>query len=142
MDKKRNRPWYTTYPQLIERLAELKTQFTARCAELELETHRVLQENWADIAVQAVQESNWQEDIYVEPGRTRELAMHVFEEGSRISGPHLDVEAIMESHKRQVIGLKRAKVSFNEIAAHNLSASYLAIRMLSNDMDGAYASLL
>jgi L-lactate utilization protein LutC len=120
--KKRNRPWYTKYPQLIERLSELKEQFITRCAQLELEPHRVLQENWAEIAVQAVQESNWQEGIYVEYGRTRELAMHLFQEATCISGPHLDVEAIMESHKRQVIKLKRAKVSLDEIAAHNLSA--------------------
>jgi hypothetical protein len=84
----------------------------------------VSSEVWHDIAARAVHESNWQEGIFVDRGKTKELALHVFEVLDKISGPHLDIDRIVEHHKRHLVTLKRKQIPIEEIAAYNLSAAH------------------
>ena len=61
-------PWYRKYPELKSRVEELMAQFVSRCEEVGADPDIALSEHWRTTAIRAVQESNWQEGIYVEPG--------------------------------------------------------------------------
>jgi fido (protein-threonine AMPylation protein) len=127
-------PWYRQYADLSRHVRELRDHFIERCKILGVHPNRVLSEVWKEIVVRAVQESNWQEGIYVEPGRTQELALHVFGDLTGVAGPHLDFERILEDHKRRVVALKRKKLSIEEIGAYNLSAAHLAITWIGEEL--------
>ena len=91
-------------------------------------------EVWQDIVARAVYESNWQEGILVDRGKTKELALHVFAEIDRISGPHLDIDRLVEAHKRHVVAHKRGGLSIEEIAAYNLSAAHVAVCWIAEEL--------
>jgi fido (protein-threonine AMPylation protein) len=129
-----NGPWYRQYADLSTQVRELKDRFIERCKTLRVCPNHVLNEIWKEVVIRAVQESNWQEGIYVEPGRTQELALHVFDDLTGVSGPHLDFGRILENHKRRVVALKRRKVSIEEIGAYNLSAAHLAITWIGEEL--------
>jgi fido (protein-threonine AMPylation protein) len=127
-------PWYTQYEALRGRLSDLKVQFTNRCRSLDVDPNVAVSEIWEDIVIRAVHESNWQEGVYVERGKTRELAVHVFDDLGGVTGPHLDFAGILDTHKAHVVGLKRRGVSADELAAYNLSAAHLAVTWIGADL--------
>jgi hypothetical protein len=128
-----HQPWYSQYSDLTDRVHELKCQFTARCKGIGVNPSIVSGEVWTDIAARAVHESNWQEGIFVDRGKTKELALHVFEELDKISGPHLDIDRIVEHHKRHLVTLKRKQIPIEEIAAYNLSAAHMAVSWIGDE---------
>jgi hypothetical protein len=127
-------PWYMQYEVLRNRVGHLKAQFTRRCESLGIDPNLTVAEVWKAVVIRAVHESNWQEGIYVERGRTRELAMHMFDDYEGISGPHLDFGSILDMHKGRVVRLKRRGVSTQELAAYNLSAAYLAVTWIGAEL--------
>src|SRR5258708_6500241 len=120
-------PWYDRYEEYRARVEELKEHFERRCRELGAAPNQVLQEVWRDIIARIVHESNWQEALYLDIGRTKELADAVFEEPLTIQGPHLDMSAIVNAHKERVLQLKRQRKSVEEIAAYNLSRAHVTL---------------
>ena len=90
------------YEDLRGRVGRLKSQFTGQCELLGIDPNRAVAEIWKDIVIRAVHESNWQEGIAVERGRTREVAMHVFDDLDGIVGPHLDFSTILMRIERML----------------------------------------
>ncbi len=130
----RSNPWYTQYHQLRSRVQEFESRFSDRCRALQVDPNVAGSEVWNDIVVRAVHESNWQEGIYVTPGRTQELALHVFDELGGIAGPHLDMKKLLGSHKRHVVAHKRKHISIDDIAAYNLSAAHMAVCWVAEEL--------
>jgi fido (protein-threonine AMPylation protein) len=128
--KNANPPWYTQYPQLRQRANEVKGQLEERCNALGLSSKTVFREFRDEFLVRAVQESNWQEGIYVEPGKTQELAEHVFDDVINIKGPHIDSDIILNHHKANVVSMKRRRVSINHIAAYNLVRAHMLLHII------------
>jgi len=135
-------PWYTQYEPLSRQLNSLKTAFEDRCTALQISPNTALSEIWMDVIARAVHESNWQEGIQLERGRTRELAIHVFDDLEGVAGPHLDFSAILAKHKQQVLKMKHQGAQLEEIAAYNLSASYLAIIWIGMELARRHTTAL
>lgn len=127
-------PWYNRWEELQERVRDLKSRYETRCKELKADPQTVLSEVWRDIVARIVQESNWQEGIYLEIGRTRELVDVVFESIETIKGPHLDFEGLIQTHRRQVLALKHRGASVEELAAFNLSRAHRTIQWIADEL--------
>lgn len=109
---------------------------------MEVDPNTAVSEVWQDIVVRSVHESNWQEGIFVDRGKTRELALHVFEQLDKVAGPHLDMDHITEGHKRRVVALKRKSASADEIAVCNLSAAHMAVTWIGGELAQRQAASL
>ncbi|MGD0649709.1 MAG: Fic family protein [Verrucomicrobiia bacterium] len=94
----------------------------------------MLSEVEKEVIARSVHESNWQEGLYLDRGRTRELAEAVFESVGDVSGPHLDMEAVLEHHRKDVVALKRKGASIEEVAAHNLARAHVALRWIGGEL--------
>src|SRR5713101_6482942 len=91
--------WYKRYDELLNEVTKLRERFFARCVELELDANVVLGEFTREILARAVQESNWQEGIELDAGRTQVLANIAFDEVEDVVGPHLDMNKILRFHR-------------------------------------------
>jgi fido (protein-threonine AMPylation protein) len=130
----RERPWYDSYDTLREDLRLLRDKFNDRCRQLKQEPRIILKAFSRDIIARAVFESNWQEGIEVDRGRTKELVDIVFEDFEQFDDPHLDFARILNHHRKQVIALKRKRVPENELAAYNLSAAHRALEWIMTEL--------
>lgn len=130
----RARPWYESYDILRKEVDLLRDKFHDRCRQLKQEPGMILNAFSRDIIARAVFESNWQEGIHVDRGRTKELADIVFEDFDQFDNPHLDFARILNHHRKQVIELKRKEVPENELAAYNLSAAHRALKWIMNEL--------
>jgi fido (protein-threonine AMPylation protein) len=130
----RGRPWYDSYDTLRKEVDLLRDKFHDRCKQLKQEPRLILSAFSRDIIARAVFESNWQEGIEVDRGRTKELADIVFEDFDQFDDPHLDFARILNHHRKQVIALKRKRVPQNELAAYNLSAAHRALEWIMNEL--------
>jgi len=63
--------WYETYDEISSEITNLKNQLNDRCRQLGVSPSDVLSEIQNDVIARAVHESNWQEGIYLDEGRTR-----------------------------------------------------------------------
>src|SRR5712691_6220772 len=86
----RARPWYDSYDTLRKEVDLLRDKFHDRCKQLKQEPRLILNAFSRDIIARAVFESNWQEGIEVDRGRTKELADIVFEDFDQLDIPHID----------------------------------------------------
>lgn len=127
-------PWYRQYNELSSEVARLRSQFRQECERLEQSPRVVLAEFGRDLTARIVHESNWQEGIYLERGRTRELSDFVFDQLDRIEGPHLDMEHILEVHRESVVSLKNEGASLDDLAALNLSRAHLVLLQIHAEM--------
>ena len=130
----RAKPWYESYDTLRKEVQLLRDRFHDRCSQLKQEPRLILRAFSRDIIARAVFESNWQEGIEVDRGRTKELADIVFEDFERFDDPHLDFARILNHHRQQVIALKRKRVPENELAAYNLSAAHRALEWIMTEL--------
>ncbi len=126
--------WYKQYAQLNDEVIRLKADFLLRCDELRVDPNVATLEIWREVVARAVHESNWQEGIFVDRGRTEELAYHVFDELDRISGPHVDMNTVVAEHKGRIIRLKKGGASLDEIATANLSVAHAAVSWIGNEL--------
>jgi len=90
----------------------------------------------------AVHESNWQEGIYLDEGRTRELTEIAFNDLNAFKGPHLDMDGVITAHRIKVIELRKNKTTVEEVAAYNLSAAHIALNWIRSDIMGRTLALL
>jgi len=138
--------WYTDYNALKERVDVLRKMLSDRCAELEVDETQVHNEFFKDIVVRAVHESNWQEGIELNIGKTQELADAAFDDVEQINGPHLDMQNVLRRHRDVVVKLKRAGKSEEEIATYNLARAHFAISWIFQELSrreiAAYAHVV
>lgn len=132
--RKSSVPWYRNYASLSAQVVDLKQRFETRCQSLGVNPQTALSELSRDLTIKMVHESNWQEGIYLTPGRTRELALYFFDHTDEIPGPHLDIKQITETHRRHVVKLKRQQATVNDLAAFNLSAAHYCIDLIGNEL--------
>jgi len=130
-----NIPWYRKYDELQNQVLEAKKQFQDKCKTLGADPNKVFGEVRTDIIARIVHESNWQEGLFLNQGRTKELADAVFEALSAIEGPHIDMDWIVDGHKKQVVKLKRKRLSVEEIASYNLSSAHIFLALLADELD-------
>jgi fido (protein-threonine AMPylation protein) len=139
---KTDRPWYQQYEQLRTEVFELRRRFLHRCLELGADPGAVLAQFWREITIRAVHESNWQEGIYVEKGKTKELAEAAFDELEEIKGPHLDMNKVLRFHRDAVVRLRERGAAPEEIAAANLSKAHIAITWIGYELGNRVAASL
>jgi hypothetical protein len=119
--------WYSGYDELQQEVETMKQQYAQRCRELGVGEGTIREELWREMVARIVHESNWQEDLYLEIGRTQELADAAFDDPILIAGPHLDMIGIAEAHRKRVVVLKQQGRTVEDIAAYNLSRAHEAI---------------
>jgi fido (protein-threonine AMPylation protein) len=119
--------WYSSYSSLRQELNDLRDSFVRRCGELSLDPDTVLEQVSRDIIARIVFESNWQEGIHLDRGRTKELAQIVFEDFDSLPTPHVDFTSVLNYHRQQVLALKRKHATREELAAYNLSVAHRAL---------------
>jgi Uncharacterized conserved protein len=112
----------------------LRDRFRDRCEQLHQPPGLILHAFSREIIARAVHESNWQEGIDVDRGRTKELANIVFEDFEHLNDPQLDFARVLNHHKKQVIALRRKRVPKNELAAYNLSAAHHALWWIAAEL--------
>lgn len=130
----RAEPWYRRYSELSEKVAASQDAYHERCRALGQEPSKVLSEVYRDLISRLVHESNWQEGIYLDRGRTRELLDAVFDDPAKITGAHIDLSDLVDLHRRAVLRLKRTKASVEEVAAVNLSRAHFTLNWIGNDL--------
>jgi hypothetical protein len=134
--------WYNGYEKHREEVDILKREYNARCEQLAVEPGTIKEELWREVIARIVHESNWQEDLYLDPARTRELAEVAFDDPIHIAGPHLDMNGVTDAHRLRVLSLKRERRTTEEIAAYNLSRAHVAIDWIANEMAARQAACL
>jgi fido (protein-threonine AMPylation protein) len=130
----RQRPWYDSYASLRKDVELLRDRFRDRCKQLNQQPGLILHAFSREIIARAVHESNWQEGIDVDRGRTKELANIVFEDFEHLNDPQLDFARVLNHHKKQVIAMRRKRVPKNELAAYNLSAAHHALWWIAAEL--------
>lgn len=121
-------PWHKEYERRRDEVVQLRKQYEERCEELGANPRTINEEIRREMIARIVHESNWQEDLYLDPIRTRELADAVFDDPIGVKGPHIDFTTILQEHRNRVIKMKRQRKSREEIAAYNLSRAHEAIQ--------------
>ncbi len=122
------------YENLRPKVDKLKLQLAERCSQLNVNQTQILNEFFREILIRAVHESNWQEGIELNKGRTEELSNAAFDDLEDIQGPHLDMNKILRFHRDVVLKLRREKKSEEEIATYNLAKAYQSLRWISSDL--------
>jgi fido (protein-threonine AMPylation protein) len=129
-----DQPWYEKYDVIRGDLERRHEELLERCDVLGIDPNRVLSDFWQDIVIHAVRESNWQEGICLDRGKTQELADQAFDEVEYIQGPHLDMNKILRFHREAVVKLRRRGASVEEIAALNLARAYIAVTWVGKEL--------
>lgn len=120
-------PWYLRYDEYREEVQQRKERFEERCASLGIDPQKVLREKSLELIARAVQESNWQEGLYLDEYHTRQLANAAFRELMKEQNLVLDMDRIIEEHRLQILDMQRRGQSIEEIASYNLSKAYLML---------------
>ncbi len=134
--------WYNNYDALRADVEELRQRFLKRCVELEINPNKVIGEFSREILIRAVHESNWQEGIELDAGRTQKLASVAFDEMEDVVGPHLDMNKVLRFHRDAVVELKRDGASVEEVATYNLARAYHAIAWIGSELAERQAASL
>ena len=92
----RSPPWYERYDDLRREVDERREVFRERCRALGTTLRDTSPELLKELIARAVHESNWQEGLYLDEPRTRELTDEAFDNLPPIEGPHLDLESLIE----------------------------------------------
>lgn len=132
--------WYRNYDEYNTRVSELRGALMVRCAELQLDYAKVLNEFGRESLARAVHESNWQEGIELDAGKTQKLEMIAFDEIEDVIGPHLDMNKVLRFHRDAVVKMKRNGVTQEEIGAYNLARAHHAIEWVGSDLASRFAA--
>lgn len=134
--------WYRSYDELNSQVLDLRQKFENRCKELDVGPNTVLGEFTREFLTRAVHESNWQEGLELDPGKTQELASIAFDEMEDVAGPHLDMNKLLRFHRSSVIRMKREGATTEEIGAYNLARAHHAIVWVGGELAGRQIALL
>jgi hypothetical protein len=135
-----SQPWYLRYEELSSAVADRKDSYHDQIDRLGASAGVVTDEVFRDITGRIVHESNWQEGIHLDRGRTRELLDEVFDEAVSLAGPRLDFAELLTRHRRHVYHLKRRGASVEEVAAFNLSRAHHAIHWIGIDLANRHSA--
>lgn len=134
--------WYNNYDALRANVEDLRQRFLKRCGELAIDPNKVIGEFSREILIRAVHESNWQEGIELDAGRTQKLASVAFDEMEDVIGPHLDMNKVLRFHRDAVVQLKREGASVEEVATYNLARAHHAIAWVGSELAERQAASL
>src|SRR5688572_4307002 len=81
-------PWYGRYDDIRQEVEESQASFQERCRVLGTDPDTAIAEVWRELIARAVHESNWQEGVYLDEPRTRELTDEALDNLPVIKGPH------------------------------------------------------
>jgi len=126
--------WYRSYDAYNSRIAELREALRKRCEDLEVDAKQILAEFTRESHARAVHESNWQEGIELERGKTQKLESIAFDELEDIKGPHLDMNKVLRFHRDAVVQMKKKGMSQEEIGAYNLARAHHVIEWVGSDL--------
>jgi fido (protein-threonine AMPylation protein) len=135
-------PWYRNYEALRDEVLALRQSYHARCHQLGATPEHVTRAAWRELIALSVHESNWQEGIYLNVGRTRELAEFAFDSLPPVSGPHLNMDFLADAHRQDVLTLKRSGTSPEELAAFNLSRAHAVLDAVAEEFSARYTAAL
>ena len=116
--------WYKNYSELRKQVADLNEAFEESCERLKLSSDEVLGEFTQEILTRAVHESNWQEGLELEKGKTQKFAQLAFDEFQGLEEPSLDMKKILAVHRARVIALFDGGASEEEVGAYNLAFAH------------------
>ncbi|NTX32833.1 Fic family protein [Myxococcus sp. CA033] len=142
MGQEKSKVWYKNYDALNDEVDKLRTMFKERCSALGRNPDQVLSDYNRDAVARIVFESNWQEGIYLEQGRTAVLAVEAFDKIDHSTGPHLDMDSMLRNHRVAVAGVRRAGVSPEELAAYNLSVMHYHMGLVREEIGTWLLALL
>lgn len=134
--------WYRNFDNFKIRISELDSALSERCDHLKISPEKVLEEFMREFVTRAVHESNWQEGLELEKGKTQKMANAAFDDCDEIAGPHLDMVKILSAHRRSVQKMKKAGLSTEEIGAYNLTKAYQAAGWVAFEMTNRYIASL
>ncbi len=134
MSPQRKAPWFRRYEEYKLELAELRERYKIRCIELGGDFRLLTHDQWDQFISIAVRESNLQEGIKLERGRSAELTDVAHEFMSRVEGPYLKLDDFAQDHEQVVSELVRNGNTNDEIAAFNLSTAHRLLRVLNSHM--------
>lgn len=126
--------WYHNYETYKARIDELRGALAHRCGDLQIDLSKILKEFSHESLARAVYESNWQEGIELDRGKTQKLEMIAFDEVEDIIGPHLDMLKLLRFHRDSVVKMKRDGATQEEIGAYNLARAYHAVEWVGSDL--------
>lgn len=132
--------WYRNYDDYNTRVGELRSALSVRCAELQLDLAKVRNEFGRESLARAVYESNWQEGIELDAGKTQKLEMIAFDEIEDVIGPHLDMNKVLRFHRDAVVKMKKSGVTQEEIGAYNLARAHHAIEWVGSDLASRFTA--
>lgn len=126
--------WYEQYETLRQEVQELQEAFVNRCQELGLDKDDLEAAFREDLIALAVHESNKQEGLYLDIPSTRQLTKEAFSNFSLSRGKDLDLNALTERHRREVIKRRRKGATNEQIATYNLAIAYQAVHWISETL--------
>src|SRR4051812_273691 len=97
--------WYERFDELLDSVEVKRERYEKRCEELGVPKGVVQDELRRDLIARIVRESNWQEQLYLGLGQTRELANAALDETYSIQGPHIDINRVCKQHRDAVVKL-------------------------------------
>lgn len=126
--------WYSNYSHLREQVRALKLEFSENCKRLGIAEITAMQDYSNMIIAQAVHESNWQEGIELEKGKTKKFAKMAFDEFEDMAMSAIDMNKLMKLHQKFVAKLFKGGAKEEEVGAYNLAMAHKAASWIYIDV--------
>jgi hypothetical protein len=127
-------PWYASYDRLAREVKSTREAFDERCQQLGQRAQQILTSFDRDLLARTVHESNWQEGVELQRGRTRELAELVMDDLRFPEDGRLDLVALADMHRSHVVRLKRQGVTVAEIATLSLARAHWLLSWIAQEL--------
>lgn len=131
---RKHQPWYSDYNALRDEVASLKDIVSKRCDDLGQAANSIILAFRRDLVARTVRESNWQEGIELDLGRTQQLAEVDFQDLRFPGNNRLDLNALASSHRDDVLAMKRTGHSPNEIATVSLARAHKLLEWIGHEL--------
>ena len=134
MEAVRAKAWYLRYSEHKAAVEEKQRAFAQRARELGKDERALVTDVTRELLIRAVHESNWQEGVRLDEGTTQRMAGEAFDALPEVLGPHLDMDAYVEEHRKRILTLDRNGASTEMIAAFNLTTAHAVLRHIQSDL--------
>lgn len=122
--------WFADYNTMQLEVSEAEASFNNACIRLNLNPYMVIKNKQPEIIANIVHESNWRENIQLNPNSVKSLTEAAFTKLNPNNVANIDMDGYIYHHKENVIKLKEIGASYEEIATYNLSSAYIAIEWI------------